>query len=191
MPRRTAGESTLDRLCSGLDDAMREAAVDRLTAQVKRCLCEVGHDLAAALPPGFHESRPDGYARRLLRRGDRGYSLVVMTWGPGQHTPLHDHAGMWCVECVLRGEIDVTQYDLLQSAGERFRFAPQTTVRARLGDAGCLIPPFEYHVLANPVPDAVAMTLHVYGGEMDHCNAFVPLGDGWWQREPRQLSYDD
>ena len=36
-----------------------------------------------------------------------------MTWGPGQGTPLHDHAGMWCVEGVLEGRIEVARYDLL------------------------------------------------------------------------------
>ncbi len=27
-----------------------------------------------------------------------------MTWGPGQGTPLHDHAGIWCVEGVVEGK---------------------------------------------------------------------------------------
>ena len=39
--------------------------------------------------------------------------MVVMTWGPGQKTALHDHAGIWCVECVVDGNMEVAQYDLM------------------------------------------------------------------------------
>ena len=50
------------------------------------------------------------------------YTAVVMTWGPGQKTPLHDHAGMWCVECVVEGELEVVQFDLMEQADGRCRF---------------------------------------------------------------------
>ena len=56
------------------------------------------------LPDRFRVARAEGYARRLLHRNDRlGYTAVVMTWAPGQRTPLHDHAGIWCVEGVVEG----------------------------------------------------------------------------------------
>ena len=32
--------------------------------------------------------------------------------------------------------------------------------------------------------------VHVYGGEMDHCNVYEPAEDGWWTRSSRSLSYD-
>ena len=71
------------------------------------------------LPPAFRQPRPDTYARRLLHRDPDGrYTAVVMTWGPGQGTPLHDHAGIWCVECVVDGEMEVRQYDLVEQRGE-------------------------------------------------------------------------
>jgi hypothetical protein len=50
-----------------------------------------------------------------------------------------------------------------------------------------LIPPHDYHVLANALPDRPSITLHVYGGEMDHCNVFEPRADGWYEQIPRQL----
>jgi oxalate decarboxylase/phosphoglucose isomerase-like protein (cupin superfamily) len=50
-----------------------------------------------------------------------------------------------------------------------------------------LIPPFEYHVLEN-AGDTPAVTLHVYGGEMDHCHIFEPVENGWLRRY-RELSY--
>jgi hypothetical protein len=62
-------------------------------------------------------------------------------------------------------------------------------VRARVGDAGCLIPPFEYHVLRNALSDRRSVTLHVYAGEMDHCNLFVPCDGGWWTKTGQVLEY--
>jgi predicted metal-dependent enzyme (double-stranded beta helix superfamily) len=135
-------------------------------------------------------SRPDTYARRLLHRDPEGrYTVVVMAWGPGQKTALHDHAGIWCVECVVDGQMEVTQYDLVAGDGEAYRFAPQTRVSAGRGSAGCLIPPFEYHTLANASADRTSITLHVYGGDMDHCHVFEPAGDGTYRRVTRSLSY--
>ena len=54
-----------------------------------------------------------------------------MTWGPGQGTPLHDHAGIWCVECVVEGEMEVRQYDLVEENAGSFRFVPQPSIEAR------------------------------------------------------------
>ncbi len=35
------------------------------------------------------------------------------------------------------------------------------------------------------------LTLNIYGGELTRCRAFVPLADGWYRAEERNLTYDD
>jgi predicted metal-dependent enzyme (double-stranded beta helix superfamily) len=180
----------IDRLLRRLDDVVKQKDVGRVTDQVKHELMQASRDIEASLPELFRTPSPDCYARRLVHSNDElGYTVVAMTWGPGQGTPLHDHAGTWCVECVVQGELDVTQYDVVERDGPRFRFSRQTSIRATVGDAGCLIPPFEYHVLNNARRDAVAVTLHVYGGKMDHCHAYVPEDNGWWAQARRSLTY--
>ena len=148
------------------------------------------------LPERFRRSRPDGYCRRLLYRDEElGFTALVMTWGPGQHTALHDHAGIWCVEGVVEGELEVTRYELLEESGDgRCRFEERGSVKASAGSAGALIPPFEHHVLANASDERLALTLHVYGGEMDRCSVFLPetaAGAGLYRRETKLLSYDE
>ena len=143
------------------------------------------------LPESLVRPKTYGYARRLLHLSDRfGYSVLAMTWGPGQGTALHDHSGMWCVEGVLCGTIEVTQYELLEEQGSRYRFRRQGSVQAGVGDAGALIPPFEYHVICNTSTSDKAVTLHVYAGEMTQCTIFAPADDGWHDRQERQLCYD-
>jgi predicted metal-dependent enzyme (double-stranded beta helix superfamily) len=150
------------------------------------------------LPERFRKVKPESYARRLLFSDpELGFTALVMTWGPGQRTALHDHAGIWCVEGVLEGTMEVTRYELLEEATDGVcRFAERGSVTAEAGSAGALIPPFEHHVLGNADPSSPSLTLHVYGGEMTHCDIFQPqAGDppsnGRYLRCTRQLSYDD
>jgi predicted metal-dependent enzyme (double-stranded beta helix superfamily) len=189
---RTPADAALTELIARLDAAVEGSDPDGIVHRVKDALESAMREGAFDLPPRFRRVRPDKYARRLPHRDDRDrYTAVVMTWGPGQQTSLHDHSGLWCVDCVVDGEIAVTQYDLVSDEGEKYAFAPQSFVKAARGAAGCLIPPFEYHTLANARPDDASMTLHVYGGEMSQCHVFEPAGDGTYRRVTRQLSYDD
>ena len=182
--------AAFDALRAKLDAAVTASDVADIAQRVKTALQETLKCEGLALPDEFRQPRPDTYARRLLHRDPQGrYTAVVMTWGPGQGTALHDHAGLWCVECVVDGEMEVRQYDLVEQRGDRYRFEAQTCIEALKGSAGCLIPPYEYHTLANRRKDVPSVTLHIYGGEMDHCHVFEPGADGTYQRVERRLSY--
>lgn len=184
--------ASFEPLKQQLDEAVRQSDPAAIAETVKNALQETLRCNGLSLPDSFNQPRPDTYARRLLHRDPDGrYTAVVMTWGPGQGTALHDHAGIWCVECVVSGEMEVCQYDLLQEEGDLYRFTPQATIHAARGSAGCLIPPFEYHTLANRRPDGSSVTLHIYGGEMTHCHVYEPQSNGVYRRHDRQLSYHD
>lgn len=184
-----------------LDRAVELGDVHRTTAAIKRSLSDLIRAGAIQLPERFFEPLPHTYARRLLHRDDaRGYNAIVMTWGPGQGTALHDHGGIWCVEGVVAGEMKVVQFEVVdpESMPERFaepehryRFAPRGEVHALAGASGALIPPFEYHTLTNAFSDRVSVTLHVYGGEMSFCHVFEPAGDGTFRRVPKHLVLND
>ena len=162
------------------------ATVHRIKDELSRAVREG----TLELPPAVYAAHADHYARRLIHADEQlGYTAVAMTWGPGQHTAVHDHDGIWCVECVVHGRMEVVQFDLVEQAGARYRFAEQQTIAASVGSAGCLIPPFEYHILANRSGEA-AVTLHVYGGSMNRCSVFLPREDGWFERQERVLRYD-
>jgi predicted metal-dependent enzyme (double-stranded beta helix superfamily) len=184
-------DNGIQSLISSLDEAVRLADIQAITQSIKKKLGDLCTCRDLSLPGHYTECSDSSYARRLLHHDpELNYTVVVMTWGPGQGTALHDHAGMWCVECVVEGELDVTQYDLHEEQDGRCRFTCSQRTKTGIGDAGCLIPPYEYHVLANANGDRKAVTLHVYGGEMDHCNVYEPAEDGWWARRSRSLSYN-
>jgi 3-mercaptopropionate dioxygenase len=185
-------ETAFEAVRPQIDAAVQAADPERIVHEIKRVLQDALRSNSLTLPERFRLSRPDTYARRLLHRDPSGrYTAVVMTWGPGQGTALHDHAGIWCVECVVDGEMEVAQFDLLSETDGLYRFSKQTQVKAARGAAGCLIPPFEYHTLVNSRRDRSSITLHVYGGEMDHCHVFEPSPDGAYRRVTKTLCYHD
>jgi predicted metal-dependent enzyme (double-stranded beta helix superfamily) len=173
-----------------LDEAMTPRDDAGRCRGVKQVLEETFAAGTEFLDARFLVPNPERYARRLVHRdaGNR-YTVIAMVWNAGQGTPLHDHAGIWCVECVYSGRIRVTSFNCQGGDPERdiVQFKQETVIHAGVGQAGALIPPFEYHVLEN-AGDVPAVTLHVYGGEMDHCHIFEPV-EGGWLRRYRELSY--
>jgi 3-mercaptopropionate dioxygenase len=187
-----AVRSDAERLIPRLRAAVALGDPDAIASRIKRDLVELLAEGGIALPERFRQPRAETYARRLFHRDDDlGFTVVVMTWGPGQGTSLHDHAGIWCVEGVVEGEMEVRRYELESEEGDCCRFAERGHIVAGRGSAGALIPPFEYHTLGNALRDRPSMTLHVYGGEMDHCSVFEPQADGTWRRRARALVYCD
>ena len=179
------------RLVDALDAAVGEREETAITEALRTTLCRLMRAKDVALPDCCFERASDHYARReLYRSEDLGYSVIAMTWGPGQGTPIHDHSGMWCVEGVWHGELEITPYELVQHDAERYRFESRGTMNVGPGSAGSLIPPHEYHTIRNPSENDIAVTLHVYRGPMTQCSVFRPLQGDWYSRDQRQLSLD-
>jgi 3-mercaptopropionate dioxygenase len=179
-------------LVARLDEAMDAGSVEAITQAVKLVLEDLLAGAGVALPDDFRVTRPDSYARRLLHRDPGGrYTAIVMTWGPGQGTPVHDHGGLWCVEGVVEGQIAVTQYDVTEEPDRRYRIQARGSILAGAGEAGRLIPPTDHHVLENARPGAASLTLHVYGGDLAECLIFVPEPDGRFVSQRRALSFHD
>lgn len=182
----------LTELIARLDAAVDLAEPEAITGRVKADLCDILRHRRLTVPDRFRLPRQESYARRLLHHDpDRGYTVVVMTWGPGQCTPLHDHGGLWCVEGVVEGTMQVTQFDLVDERHDGYAFVERGKVQAGVGTAGSLIPPWDYHVLGNALENDASMTLHVYGGDLTRCRVFLPRGDGRFERHERALSYHE
>jgi predicted metal-dependent enzyme (double-stranded beta helix superfamily) len=181
-----------ERIAGFIADLDRAVGADadrgRITEAVKNVLKEDVR-VREALPARFLVPSARCYARRLLHKdpADR-FSIVVMVWDRGQATPIHDHCGMWCVECVVLGRIQVTQYDMVPfTHGPLVEFREAGCLTAGIGEAGALIPPFDYHKIEN-LSGTKAATIHVYGGEMTSCTAFYPEG-GRYRHAYCDLSY--
>lgn len=157
---------------------------------VRDVLCEAIRG-GLALPDRFLAPQPGRYARHLIARLPGGATAIAMVWDRGQGTPVHDHAGMWCVEGVLRGKIEVVRYYAEGDAGpggDVVSLRKGETLLSGVGEAGALIPPSDHHTIVN-VLDIPSVTIHVYAGEMDWSHVFTPLGGGRYRKEEKPLAY--
>jgi len=183
-----------DRLVAALDAAVGLRNERAVAAALSEALARLFVDHGFELPGAVLEPIADHYARRELYVSPTlGYSVVAMTWGPGQRTPIHDHDGAWCVEGVWRGNLAITRYEPCERDGPRWRFAEAGTIHAGPGSTGSLIPPSEYHAIRNPGGGDIAVSLHVYQRPLRHCRVFVPddrAGAGWMRSEERSLVVD-
>jgi len=182
--------SGTEALVSLVEKSLHGGDTEVIVNRLREGLCELISEGDMELPARLLETCGDHYARRLIHRDDaRGYSIVAMTWGPKQGTPLHDHGGLWCVEGVWMGSIEVQQFELLEQQAGKFRFEKRGSFQAGIGSAGCLIPPHEYHTIRN-AGSKPAVSVHIYGGEMSHCAVFEPANDGWFVRREKSLNLD-
>lgn len=189
-----AEQEFMSPLTDLVDRAMALESTSATVDSIKTDLCKLIRSGEMEVPAAVHKTVPGRYARRLLHKDEAlGYSIVAMTWAPGQATAIHDHAGMWCVEGVWAGSINVQQYELMEVKDEldQYRFEGRNSYEAGFGSAGCLIPPYEYHLIENICDTVPAVSIHIYGGEMLACHTFEAMDTGWHQRNLRSLSYDN
>ncbi|NTX34855.1 cysteine dioxygenase [Myxococcus sp. CA033] len=76
----------------------------------------------------FVEFDPARYVRKTLAK-TRACELLLVCWGPGQGSLVHDHGGSSGVSLLVRGELRETRYAW---AGDRL--VPDVSVRAAEGD---------------------------------------------------------
>ena len=187
------------KMIDAFDQAVALGNVQDTTEGVRQALIALYHDPDVELPDCCFEKIDDHYARReLYRSPDHGYSIVAMTWAPDQGTPIHDHCGLWCVESVWQGELEITQYELLDSKEDTsFQFRKCPCLNACTGSAGRLIPPHEYHTIHNRDANAPAISLHIYEKPMMQSAVFLPdsedtNADGaWYSRTCKTLAIDE
>lgn len=180
-----------DRLIRDFDAAVSAGDTANTMRALCSALCDAIHSDDVRLPECVFEGCAGHYARReLYRSPEHGYCVIAMTWGPGQGTPIHDHSGMWCVEGVWHGALEVVQYELREHDDTRYRFVPAGAIQAGAGTAGSLIPPHEHHTICNASNSDIAVSVHVYQHDMTRCSVFEPEHDDWYLRQPRELSFD-
>lgn len=182
----------LRKLVQVLDTAVAGRSPAHAYAGVRAALPLLVGDAQVQLPAVAYRPHPEHYARHeLYCSREHGYCVVAMVWAPGQGAPVHDHDGRWCVEAVWSGQLEVTDWQLLQADDEiGWRFAQGASQRQRAGDCAGLQGTEQYHSVRNPDPQAVAVSLHVYQRRLAQCRVFEADAQGrHWPRQ-RDLSND-
>jgi predicted metal-dependent enzyme (double-stranded beta helix superfamily) len=153
-------------------------------ASLSRELGAIVHRDSQALAKGLLDLRVRnrGFERWLLgRRGRPGASVLVMAWPPGYSSPSHDHAGLWGIELSLYGALEVESWSRA-STSEAWQLRGRDWLGP--GDATWFDAETPYmHRCRNLSRQETALTLHVYGGDLEDYAAYEQMST-----EPRWLS---
>lgn len=153
----------LDLLLHDLDRALTE---DRRGSRVARLLEAYARGADDWRPYALFEA--SYYSRNLLRHSDL-FELIVLCWGPGQRSPIHDHAGQRCWMAVLEGGVRETLYQV--APGPRAALTVGRTLDFQRGQVAFVVDDIGWHRI-EPVGGAPAVTLHLYSRPIRECSIF-------------------
>jgi 3-mercaptopropionate dioxygenase len=112
---------------------------------------------------------PDRYLSHVLHVEPGGsFSIVALTWRPGQQTPIHDHV-TWCVFGVIQG-VEYEELFALDEDGECL--VPVGTSAAPRGEVSGFAPPGDIHRVRN-IGDDTAISIHIYGTDVSRIGSSV------------------
>ncbi|HTC27573.1 cysteine dioxygenase family protein [Dyella sp.] len=157
-------------------------------ASISRELGAIIHRDASVLADGMADlrHRNRGFERWLLgRRGRPGVSVLVMAWPAGYTTPSHDHAGLWGIELSLYGALEVESWSR-ESTAQAWQLRGRDWLGP--GDATWFDADVPYmHRCRNLSRHETALTLHIYGGDLDDYATYEESeSEPYWQSQPQR-----
>jgi predicted metal-dependent enzyme (double-stranded beta helix superfamily) len=159
----------LHRLISATRSAVRLDADWSLTAELVAAALERHLPTPDDLTIEQRTGDPERYRSHVLHVEDDGsFSIVALTWRPGQETPIHDHV-TWCVFGVIQG----VEYEELFELDESGEFLiPAGTSAAPVGEVSGFAPPGDIHRVRN-IGDDTAISIHIYGTDVSRIGSSV------------------
>lgn len=104
-------------------------------------------------------------------------SALLMYWPAGHATLPHDHAGLWGIEVVIDGHLDVDEYTQ-SSEADKPVLSFVRSLRLAAGDAAMFTSENYVHRCRNRSNASATLTLHIYGGVLAAYTAFETDGVG-------------
>lgn len=117
-----------------------------------------------------------------------GVSALLIAWPPSHATPVHDHDGLWGIELVLDGVLEVESFALSLEPALSLRRSGADMLG--VGDHAAFSSADYAHRCRNLSAHRPALSLHIYGGELRQFQVFDRDGGGGWRGVPQQVSRD-
>jgi cysteine dioxygenase len=111
--------------------------------------------------------REETYGRNLVAKSDL-YELILITWLPGQRTPIHDHSGSRCWTSILTGELAFKNYQLTQAGTMK---AIGGVERQATGNFSYIDDEIALHSIAN-ASSKPAVSIHLYAEPITSCKIY-------------------
>jgi cysteine dioxygenase len=164
--------TALDVLVASLDEVF---AASKTNGRTNGCGASVT-SLMSAYAATEKDWRPyalfadHGYTRNLVVRRAT-YELMILCWGEGQESPIHNHEDQDCWMGVLEGCIEEVRFEMptLGQTGAPKSLGAQSF---QTGQVAYIRDEMGLH-LVRPAPGP-AVSLHLYAAPYDECNCYCP-----------------
>ncbi|XP_012267788.2 cysteine dioxygenase type 1 [Athalia rosae] len=119
------------------------------------------------------------YTRNLVDVGNGKFNLIVLCWGEGHGSAIHDHADAHCVMKILQGELSEVRY--AWPNGKQNENDPRTEESAiqeigrstfQQNDVCYINDSLGLHRVENPSTVNPAVSLHLYSPPFESCSVF-------------------
>ena len=158
-------------------------ALDALVESLSRAFADgvSGKEIAALLTDYARDNddwrlmalfSDEGYTRNEVARTDQ-FQLLVLCWGVGQESPIHNHEGQDCWMAVLDGDVEEVRYCRPEEVCEG-PLEPRCANSFQTGQVAYISDDIGLHVVRSSVRDQPAVSLHLYASPYDHCNLYCP-----------------
>jgi cysteine dioxygenase len=109
------------------------------------------------------------YTRNLVDDGNGKYNVIVLCWGPGQSSPIHNHPNSHCVFKVLQGQLTESRF---QWPKESRKMELEQKTNYYLDQVNYMHDSIGLHKVQND-SQGPAMSLHIYSPPILECSTFV------------------
>lgn len=133
------------------------------------------------------EDEPASHRRiRLRTHSSLPYSVLLIAWPAGYASPVHDHDGLWGIDVVLDGVLEVEGFWLPRP--DTLRCSPLDSRVLGAGDYLHLPASGYAYRCRNLSLRQPALSLHVYGGELRRYRTFREQAGGRWRSSVRRAA---
>ncbi|XP_011311897.1 cysteine dioxygenase type 1 [Fopius arisanus] len=117
------------------------------------------------------------YTRNLVDEGNGRFNLMVLCWGEGHGSAIHDHADAHCVMKILQGELRETRYawpstEYTDSGPEDQELREIEKNTLCTNDVCYINDSMGLHRVENPSTINPAISLHLYSPPFSTCSIF-------------------
>ncbi|KAL0281663.1 UNVERIFIED_CONTAM: hypothetical protein PYX00_002582 [Menopon gallinae] len=113
------------------------------------------------------------YTRNLVDAGNGKFNLMVLCWGEGHGSAIHDHADAHCFMKMLQGTLNETRFAWPEEEKEERRSLQEIGKSQIETDDVCYInDSLGLHRVENPSHINPAVSLHLYCPPFDNCSVF-------------------
>lgn len=110
------------------------------------------------------------YTRNLVDEGNGKYNLIVLCWGEGHGSSIHDHTNSHCFMKILQGNLKETLFEW--PACSKTEMVKKSERVLEENQCAYINDSIGLHRVENPSHTESAVSLHLYSPPFDICQTF-------------------